>query len=132
MGIKIRWMRMMNKMKNLFLFLCIFAFSAGCSKTMTADMISNSLGSSLVSTLNCANPAVVKADVKARVDKWFGLQQKAIGGIGGAILQSLCTTAIGEIVPTLIGATIPQTWGCSLSNVDGLATKLSKLACGGI
>ena len=110
--------------------LSIFFIISGCStaaKTIEASVMSTALSSTIITSLSCANTAVVQADVTTEVNKWFALQ-----GQKGGPVQALCTTAIAQIVPSLIGSTVPATWGCTGVVMKDVANVIATLACSAI
>lgn len=108
-------------------------FFASCTgesaKVITADLLSNTLSTSIIKALDCQEEEVVKEDVKTEINKWFGLKQDK------GIVQNLCKTAIAEVVPMLLGATmnvVRPTWKCTVVKIDNAAQMLSELACNNI
>lgn len=108
-------------------------FFSGCTgdtaKVITADLLSTTLSTSIITALDCQEAEVVKEDVKSEINKWFGLKQDK------GIIQNLCKTAISEVVPMLFGATmnvIKPSWKCTITKIDNAAQMLSELACNNI
>jgi len=116
------------------------AFSCGPSdpntppsnvKIYTAGMIANAMSSATITTLSCANADLVKSDIKAKVDAWFGLPQNK--DIQKGILGSVCSATVSAILPMVFGSltaiTIKPEWGCTGKNVSDVTTKIASLAC---
>jgi hypothetical protein len=105
--------------------LLFFGCSKDTAKTITADVVAPALSSTIISTLSCAATQVVTDDVKAVVNKWFSVQSETQKGV----VQNLCKAAIADIVPTLIGATVPTTWQCKLTALENAVTIIGDAAC---
>jgi uncharacterized metal-binding protein len=117
-------------MKHFLAIILMSVLFVSCSgnsnvKTITADLLASGLSTATIQTFDCAAVDVVKADVKATVDKWFQTNQQSEKGI----VQDLCKTAIASIVPQLIGTALPTTWQCKITKIDTAAALLSELAC---
>jgi len=111
---------------------CSCSNSSNTAKVITADLLAAGLTTAVNTALTCQNTAVVQADISAAVNKWFSLQATPATTVEKGIVQDLCQTAIASIVPTLIGATVPATWGCKLTTLDNAAQILATAACANI
>lgn len=118
-------------MKTVFALLLVALFAFSCSestKVVTADLVAGSLSTVTITALDCEAKDVVKADITTAVHKWFKIQEETQQGI----LKDLCKASIAEVVPTLIGATIPPTWNCKQTKLDNAAEYLAEKACADI
>lgn len=118
-------------MKTIFALVLIALFAVSCSeatKVVTADLVAGALTTATVVALDCTSQDVVKTDISAAVDKWFKIQATQQAGV----VQDLCKAAIAEVIPTLIGTTIPATWNCKQTKLDNIAVILADKACANI
>lgn len=108
-------------MRLIPIFLMILLTSCSGAKTITADILTKTISTTIVSSLSCQDSTAVLTDVKREVDTWFGLKDaKSIGG-------DLCSAAVTAILPGLIGLTVPAVWACSGKAPADLAAQICKL-----
>lgn len=124
----------MKKFLVLSVLVVMALVSVSCSnatKAVTADIVSGALSTATVTALDCAGVDAVKTDVTAAVNKVFNVVSTATPTDKG-IVQNLCKTVVAEVVPTLIGTTIPTAWSCKLNKLDNAAVVLADLACANV
>jgi hypothetical protein len=120
----------MLKVYSILFSLFVFIGCSSSAGTITADALSSALSSSIVLSLSCSNATQVQTDVSSKIQSWFEMQISSTNP--PSILQTLCSNTIKEIVPTLIGTTVPANWGCSGALVTDIASSLAASACGSI
>lgn len=112
-------------------------FLTSCSKSnpkvITSDILSEVTSDAIILTASCQNTSVVRADVKAAIDKWFSGQQLSKGDnqqVG--IVAQLCITSIQQVVPALVNSVTRPEWGCTDALIKGFTTVVATLACSAI
>ena len=119
-------------MKKFALLVAILATVVACDKgSMDAvkrnigDALTNATAPAIVTTLQCANEAEVRKDVKEAVYKVLkveDLTEKSLASV-------MCKSVLDTVVPQLLGAAINPGWECSASDVQGTIKMVTDMAC---
>lgn len=116
-------------MKKLALLFAILVTTVACDKG-TTDAVKQNIGNALtnaatpaiVTTLECANEAEVKADVKAAIFKVLKVDEKSLA-------SELCKSVFATVMPQLLGSAINPSWECSATNVQDTIKLVTDAAC---
>lgn len=116
-------------MKKSFVLVALMALlTVSCSKDeakkKVADLVTSNVSSVLVTSLECANADVVKADVGAQVNKLFKIEAET-----ASMGEAFCNSVVDIVVPQLITAGIPATWGCTAASATADVVELAKKGC---
>ena len=112
-----------------FVFVTLMALlSVSCSKEdakqKAADLVTSNVSNVLVTNLECSNADAVKADVGAQVNKLFKIEAEA-----ASLGEAFCNSVVDIVVPQLVSAGIPATWGCTAAGATDKVVELAKKGC---
>lgn len=93
-------------------------------KQKAANLVTTNVSNIIVTSLECTNADVVKSDVAAQVNKLFKIEAET-ASVGSAF----CNTVVDIVVPQLITAGIPATWGCTATAATEDVVALAKKGC---
>lgn len=115
-------------MKSFVILALMSLLFVSCSKedikTKAANLVTTNVTNVVVTSLECTNADVVKADVAAQVNKLFKIEAET-----ASVGATFCNTVVDIVVPQLIAAGIPATWGCTATAATADVVALAKKGC---